>query len=96
MKLKFSLLMMLLSANIHARQIIVYTYDNQENIMYKMITEMMKEYSVKPSDFAFIKKKNPCEDIYKDALLHLCFKGKNFEPILVRQNQKVLSNTFAR
>lgn len=97
MKLKFSLIFtLLLATNSYSREVIVYTYDSENNMMFKTITELMKQNGVKRKDFGFIKKENPCEDTFKDALLHICFKGKELEPIIVRQDKRVLQNTFSK
>ncbi|EPZ49267.1 hypothetical protein M902_1047 [Bacteriovorax sp. BAL6_X] len=56
----------------------------------------MAKNGIKKEDFRFIKKKNPCEDIYKSALLHICFRGEEAEPLVVRQDKRVLQNTFGQ
>ncbi|MFG1483514.1 hypothetical protein ABMA79_09470 [Halobacteriovorax sp. HFRX-2_2] len=96
MKLKFSLITILLCTSIQAREVIVYTYDSDKNHMFEVLSELMAKNGIKKEDFRFIKKKNPCEDIYKSALLHICFKGEEAEPLVVRQDKRVLQNTFGQ
>ncbi|AYF44105.1 hypothetical protein BALOs_1096 [Halobacteriovorax sp. BALOs_7] len=60
----------------------------------KVMKLVLDENAVKSEDIKFIQKSNPCEDIYKDALLHICISEKNEEFKVVRQNRVALNNTF--
>lgn len=96
MKLKFSLLLLLLSYNSMARDVVIYTYDFKDEMFEKVMKMVLDENAVKSEDFKFIKKENPCEDIYKDALLHICISEKNEGFKVVRQNKRALNNTFSK
>ncbi|MBT6325864.1 MAG: hypothetical protein HOJ35_07830 [Bdellovibrionales bacterium] len=85
------LLLLLLSHEMHGKEIILVTYDYKSDKML-MIKNIIEEKLLVPRKLiTYLKTKSPCLK-NKDTILHICIKENNEK--IIFQNNEVLRKSF--
>ncbi|EQC46670.1 hypothetical protein [Bacteriovorax sp. Seq25_V] len=83
----------LLSTQVLAREIIVISYVSKSQSVEFFLSQMKEEVTAKL--VTAVQSDKPCEDIYKEVVLHICFdQDDNLN--LVRQNTDILQKTISK
>ncbi len=90
---KLCTLTLLLAQQVTARDVIVISYKNKTESVEYLLREMKAQVTMKLIKVVEIDK--PCEDVYKDVVLHICF-DENDEMNVVRQNVEILTKTISK
>jgi hypothetical protein len=69
------ILLLTLASYTQARELIVITYESESDAV-RIIKESMISKDLSNEYYEFVQKSNPCEELYPDAILHLCIKGE--------------------
>lgn len=94
MKLNFKIIILFTIANFtQARELIVFSYKTKTPNVEFMLESMKEEVTEKL--LTVLEKDNPCEDIYKDSILHVCI-NENDELKIIRQNIEVLKRSISK
>lgn len=94
MKLSFKIVATLLIFQINnAREIVVFSYKEKTQSTEFLLKQLQEE--VTPKLLSIFIKDEPCSDIYKDAILHMCV-DENHEVKIIRQNIEVLKRSISK